>query len=115
MTTGDKSKYTNKQKRQAGHIEDSYLDKGVDREKAEEIAWSTVNKQDGGGKKPGGSGRKPATRKPKHQSDTSHTPKQPGRKSKPAKADMSDHNAQKPADKNRQDIIDADIEVQPAG
>lgn len=57
MPQGDKSKYTEKQKRQAEHIEDSYKEKGASDEKAEEIAWSTVNKQDGGGKK-SGSGRK---------------------------------------------------------
>lgn len=57
MPQGDKDKYTDKQKRQAEHIEESYRDKGVSEEKAEEIAWSTVNKQDGGGKK-SGSGRK---------------------------------------------------------
>lgn len=57
MPKGDKDKYTDKQKRQAEHIEESYKDKGVSDEKAEEIAWSTVNKQDGGGNK-SGSGRK---------------------------------------------------------
>lgn len=57
MPQGDKDKYTDKQKRQAEHIEESYREKGVSEEKAEEIAWSTVNKQDGGGKK-SGSGRK---------------------------------------------------------
>ena len=57
MPIGDKDKYTDKQKRQAEHIEESYKDKGVSEEKAEEIAWSTVNKQDGGGNK-SGSGRK---------------------------------------------------------
>ena len=58
MTRGDKSRYTDKQKRQAEHIEDSELAAGKNRETAERIAWATVNKQDGGGKKPGGSGRK---------------------------------------------------------
>ncbi len=57
MPLGDKSKYTAKQKRQAEHIEESYEKKGVSEEKAEEIAWSTVNKQDGGGNL-SGSGRK---------------------------------------------------------
>lgn len=57
MPRGDKDKYTDKQKRQAEHIEESYREKGVSEEKAEEIAWSTVNKQDGGGKK-SGAGRK---------------------------------------------------------
>ena len=58
MTRGDKSRYTDKQKRQAEHIEDSELAAGKSRRTAERIAWATVNKQDGGGKKPGGSGRK---------------------------------------------------------
>lgn len=57
MPRGDKSKYTDKQKRQAEHIEDSYEEKGVPKKEAEARAWATVNKQDGGGKKPGGSGR----------------------------------------------------------
>ena len=53
MTKGSKAKYTNKQKRQAEHIEESYEDKGVSRTEAERRAWATVNKQDGGGKKSG--------------------------------------------------------------
>lgn len=57
MPVGDKSKYTDKQKRQAEHIEESYEKKGVSEDKAEEIAWSTVNKQDGGGNL-SGAGRK---------------------------------------------------------
>ncbi|QKG57700.1 hypothetical protein GKZ68_14320 [Hymenobacter sp. BRD128] len=58
MPQGDKSKYTDKQKRQAEHIEEGYEKKGVSDKEAEARAWATVNKQDGGGKKPGGSGRK---------------------------------------------------------
>ncbi|GAB2969466.1 hypothetical protein GCM10027048_45390 [Hymenobacter coalescens] len=58
MPQGDKSKYTDKQKRQAEHIEDSYEKRGLSEDEAERRAWATVNKQDGGGKKPGGSGRK---------------------------------------------------------
>ncbi len=58
MPQGDKSKYTDKQIRQAEHIEEGYEKKGVPEEEAEAHAWATVNKQDGGGKKPGGSGRK---------------------------------------------------------
>ena len=57
MPRGDKSKYTDKQKRQAEHIEESYKEKGVSEDEAEERAWATVNKQDGGGKL-SGSGRK---------------------------------------------------------
>jgi hypothetical protein len=51
MPQGDKSSYTNKQKRQASHIEEGYEKKGVSRKTAEKRAWATVNKQDGGGKK----------------------------------------------------------------
>jgi len=58
MPQGNKSKYTDKQKRQAEHIEEGYEKKGLPEEEAEARAWATVNKQDGGGKKPGGSGRK---------------------------------------------------------
>jgi plasmid stabilization system protein ParE len=58
MPQGDKSKYTDKQKRQAEHIEEGYEKRGLPEEEAEARAWATVNKQDGGGKKPGGSGRK---------------------------------------------------------
>lgn len=57
MNQGDKSKYTDKQKRKAEHIEEGYERKGVSAKEAERRAWATVNKQDGGGKKPGGSGR----------------------------------------------------------
>jgi hypothetical protein len=57
MPSGDKSSYTNKQKRMAEHIEEGYEDRGVGRDEAERRAWATVNKQTGGGNKPGGSGR----------------------------------------------------------
>jgi hypothetical protein len=52
------SKYTKKQERKAEHIEEGYREKGVSKKEAESRAWATVNKQDGGGKNPGGSGRK---------------------------------------------------------
>ncbi len=58
MPQGDKSKYTDKQKRQAEHIEEGYEEKGLPADEAQARAWATVNKQDGGGKKPGGAGRK---------------------------------------------------------
>jgi len=61
MPQGDKSKYTDKQKRQAEHIEESYEQKGMPTEQAEARAWATVNKQDGGGKKPAAqAAKKPA-------------------------------------------------------
>jgi plasmid stabilization system protein ParE len=56
MARGDKSKYTDKQKRQAEHIEEGYEERGVSEEEAERRAWATVNKMTGGGKK-SGSGR----------------------------------------------------------
>jgi hypothetical protein len=56
MPRGDKSKYTEKQKRQAEHIEAGYEKRGVPDEEAERRAWATVNKMTGGGKK-SGSGR----------------------------------------------------------
>jgi hypothetical protein len=49
-------KYTDKQERKADHIEQGYEKKGLGKEEAERRAWATVNKDDGGGKKPGGSG-----------------------------------------------------------
>ena len=56
MPRGDKSAYTEKQKRQAEHIEKGYEKRGVSEEEAEKRAWATVNKMTGGGKK-SGSGR----------------------------------------------------------
>jgi plasmid stabilization system protein ParE len=59
MPRGDKSSYTDKQKRKAEHIEDSYEKRGVGKKEAEGRAWATVNKDSGGGKKSGsGRGRK---------------------------------------------------------
>lgn len=60
MPKGDKSAYTDKQKRQAEHIEEGYESRGIGREEAERRAWATVNKESGGGNK-SGSGRGHAT------------------------------------------------------
>ncbi|HTK26878.1 MAG TPA: hypothetical protein VL327_10000 [Pyrinomonadaceae bacterium] len=57
MPRGSKEKYTDKQKRQAKHIEEGYEKHGVSSDEAERRAWATVNKESGGGEK-GGSGRK---------------------------------------------------------
>jgi plasmid stabilization system protein ParE len=62
MPRGDKSKYTDKQKRQAEHIEQSYEERGLSEDEAGARAWATVNKMSGGGKK-SGSGRGKATNK----------------------------------------------------
>jgi len=57
MPQGDKSSYTDKQKRQAAHIEAGYEEKGFSTKSAEAQTWATVNKLSGGGKK-SGAGRK---------------------------------------------------------
>jgi plasmid stabilization system protein ParE len=64
MPRGDKSKYTGKQDRKAEHIAESYEQRGVPADEAERRAWATVNKDDGGGKLPGGSGRGKTTGHP---------------------------------------------------
>jgi len=56
MPRGDKGAYTDKQKRQAEHIEEGYEDRGVPEREAERRAWATVNAMTHGGKK-SGSGR----------------------------------------------------------
>jgi hypothetical protein len=56
MARGSKEKYTDKQKRKASHIEQGVRKRGASSERAKQIAWATVNKESGGGKK-SGSGR----------------------------------------------------------
>jgi plasmid stabilization system protein ParE len=75
MPRGDKSSYTDKQKRQAEHIEEGYEDKGVSKKESERRAWATVNKESGGGKK-SGSGRG----KKSNKSSSSKGGKKAGRK-----------------------------------
>ena len=58
MPRGSKSSYTNKQKRKARHIEESYEQRGVSSGTAARRAWATVNKQDGGGRKKSGGKRR---------------------------------------------------------
>mgnify|MGYP000258752236 CR=1 FL=1 len=62
MPRGDKSRYSESQKRKAARIEESYEARGVDSKEAEARAWATVNKQTGGGEKSGG-GRKVSARR----------------------------------------------------
>jgi plasmid stabilization system protein ParE len=61
MPRGDKDKYTDKQKRKAEHIEESYENRGVPEDEAERRAWATVNKESGGGNKSGSGRGKPDT------------------------------------------------------
>jgi plasmid stabilization system protein ParE len=64
MPRGDKSKYTDKQKRMAEHIEDHYKESGVSEKEAENRAWATVNATDHGGKKGGSGTGKPRNPRP---------------------------------------------------
>lgn len=64
MPRGDKSAYTDKQKRQADHIEEGYENRGVPKDEAEARAWATVNKMSGGGKKSGSGRGKPVNKAP---------------------------------------------------
>jgi len=64
MPRGDKSAYTDKQKRQAEHIEKGYEESGVSEEEAERRAWATVNAMTGGGKKSGSGRGKPVNKAP---------------------------------------------------
>ena len=77
MPRGDKSSYTDKQKRKAEHIEEGYEKRGTSKSEAERRAWATVNKESGGGKKSGsGRGKKEnhsASRKGGHKSGSSQS------------------------------------------
>lgn len=77
MPRGDKSKYTDKQKRMEDHIEEGYEKHGASKKEAERRAWATVNKSSHGGKK-SGSGRgksedHSSARKGGHKSGTSQS------------------------------------------
>ena len=64
MPRGDKSKYTDKQKRQAEHIEEGYEGRGVSNKEAERRAWATVNAETHGGKKSGSGRGQPENHEP---------------------------------------------------
>lgn len=70
QSNDSKAKYTDKQKRKAEHIEESYKEKGVSDARAEQIAWATVNKQSGGGEKSGSGVNTPASEKRKARQDS---------------------------------------------
>ncbi len=73
MASGDKSSYTDKQKRQAEHIEEGYEKRGRSGTEAERIAWSTVNKETGGGLKGGSSESHQSRHNGSHSSNGSTT------------------------------------------
>lgn len=64
MPRGSKAKYTEKQDRQAEHIEQGYEKRGVPAKEAKRRAWATVNKMTGGGKKSGSGRGKPENHEP---------------------------------------------------
>jgi plasmid stabilization system protein ParE len=64
MPRGSKAKYTEKQKREAEHIEEGYEKRGVPEEEAERRAWATVNKMYGGGAKGGSGHKQPINKEP---------------------------------------------------
>jgi plasmid stabilization system protein ParE len=64
MPRGDKSAYTDKQKRQAEHIEEGYEERGLSEREAERRAWATVNAMTHGGKKSGSGRGKPENLEP---------------------------------------------------
>jgi plasmid stabilization system protein ParE len=64
MPRGDKSSYTDKQKRQAANIEEGYEKRGLSEDDAERRAWATVNKMTGGGKKSGSGRGQPVNKEP---------------------------------------------------
>ncbi len=62
MPRGDKSAYTDKQKRKAEHIAEGYRERGVSAKEAKSRAWATVNKESGDGNKSGSGHGKPDTK-----------------------------------------------------
>jgi len=79
MPRRSKAKYTDKQKRQADHIEKGYEAHGVSKHDATTRAWATVNAIHHGGEKPGGGGYgKPENHEPmKKGGRNSHSKAQP--------------------------------------
>src|ERR1700760_726993 len=66
MPRGDKSSYTDKQKRQAEHIEEGYEKRGVPAKEAKRRAWATENKISHGGRKSGSGRGKSEDHSPMH-------------------------------------------------
>lgn len=73
MARGDKSAYTDKQKRQAHDIEQGYEKRGVGKKEAERRAWATENAISHGGKKSGSGRGKPENHAPMRKGGHSET------------------------------------------
>lgn len=101
MPRGDKSAYTQKQKRQAEHIEEGYEERGVPEEEAERRAWATVNKMSGGGKVSGSGRGHPENHAPAHRggqrggaASASRTPEERSASARKAAATRKRHQAE---------------------
>jgi hypothetical protein len=82
---------TDKQKRRAEHIAESYTERGTSEREAKRRAWATVNAESHGGEKPGGSGygqpeTHQASRRGGQRSQASRTTAQRSRAAKKAAA-----------------------------
>ena len=77
MPRGDKSSYTDKQKRMAEHIEDGYEKRGALKKEAEARAGATVNKETHGGKKSGSGRGTPETIHPRARAAVRAAPRRP--------------------------------------
>ena len=85
MPRGDKDKYIDKRKRRAEHIEESYEERVVPKDKAEGRAWATVNKESGGGSKSGSGRGKPDTHASFSRGGRAHTSGSPEQRSAAAR------------------------------
>lgn len=79
MPQGDKRHYTDKQRRKAEHIMDSFLEQGYPKKQAEARAWATVNAIHGGGERKGGSGYGKPENKAVYRKGAKKAAKRPGR------------------------------------
>ena len=85
MPRGDKSSYTDKQKRKAEHIAEGYEDRGVSDKEAKSRAWATVNKESGGGNKSGSGRGKPDTHVSSRRGGKAHKSSSPEQRSAAAR------------------------------
>ena len=86
MPRGDKSSYTDKQKRQAEHIEEGYEKRGIAAREAARRAWATVNKETHGGKKSGSGRGQPEDHAPSRKASASRSAAARSRSAKKAAA-----------------------------
>lgn len=85
MPRGDKSSYTDKQKRKAEHIEQGYESRGVPKKRAEAIGWATVNKESGGGNASGSGRGRPDTHESSSRGGRAHKSGSPEQRSAAAR------------------------------